>query len=257
MRKLLVSALLSLTTLGAQTALRPPQMGFTATSDGSVRPLYGVAGSFVLGLPVAEKALSEAFSGSFGLLKTDSTLSAFDAQGRTLASIDAASGPALFGFSSDGASALAYVPGSNTVVEWSSGKFSTVPVRPEPGRILAIAMPNMFEASLIFQRDDGLWQIRLPFTHQRPASEQALPGVTAPVFAPASGGLIYREPQGIVLRTPQGSETHIAAQLPAGFSMQQIDSDWIALADSNSALRFAIRITPGREGFYQLPEAGQ
>ena len=222
-----------------------------------LRPVYGIAGNFILGPSVARGVLSQAFSGSLGLLKTASTLAAFDAQGHMLASTNAASGPALFAFSPDGAPALVYLPSNNTLIEWAAGKFEILPYRPGPGIVLAIALPNAFEASLVVQRSDGIWQVQLPFTRSRIDSQKAVPGVTAPVLAIASGDLVYADAKGIVLRKPDNSELHIAVQLPAKFSLTQMDSDWVQLSDLASPRRYAVRLTPGREGFYQLPEAAR
>jgi hypothetical protein len=241
----------------AQTSLQPPQLGFAAISGGSLRPVYGLAGNFILGPSVAGNVFSQAFSGSLGLLKTASTLAAFDAQGHILASNNAAPGPALFAFAPDGVTALVYLASSNTLIEWTGNQFEILPFRPEPDIVLAIALPNAFEASLIVQRTDGIWQVALPFTRSRVNSQKALPGVTAPVLALASGDLVYADANGIVLRKPDNSELHIAGRLPAQFSLTQMDADWVQLSDLASPRRNAIRITPGREGFYQLPEAGQ
>jgi hypothetical protein len=77
------------------------------------------------------------------------------------------------------------------------------------------------------------------------------------VLALALGELVFSDAGGIVLRNPDGSEVHIAAQLPAKFSLQQMDGGWVQLSDLGAPRRFAIRVVAGREGFYQLPEAGQ
>jgi len=242
--------LLSWVALNAAAQIRAPQMGFAGGADGTLRPVYGVAGNFILGRSVATKAISQAFSGSLGLLKTDATLVAFDGQGQVLARMDAAPGPALFAFSPDGVTALAYVASSNTLVEWRGGKFSTVSPPSEPGTVVAIAMPNAFEAALIIDRNGDLWEVGA-------ASLKALPNVTVPVLAFASGNFVYSDASGIVIRRPDNSEVHITAHLPAKFSMQQMGSDWVQLMDLESGRRFAIRILSGHEGFYQLPEAGQ
>ncbi len=244
-------------TLVAQTSIHPPQLGFAAISGGTLRPVYGIAGNFILGPSVAGSLISQAFSGSLGLLKTASTLAAFDAQGHMLASTDAPPGPALFAFSPDGATALAYLASTNTLIEWAGNKFEILPYRPEPHIVLAIALPNAFEATLIVQRSDGIWQVQFPFTRSRADSQRALPGVTAPVLALASGDLIYADAQGIVIRKPDSSELQIPGQLPAAFSLTQMDNDWLQLSDLASPRRYAIRLTSGREGFYQLPGAGQ
>jgi hypothetical protein len=244
---LLIGSVIVAPRVAAQSGIRPPQVGFIGNADGTLRPVYGVAGNFILGPSIAARVISQAFSGSIGLLKTESTLEAFNQQGQILASTDAANGPALFAFSPDGLTALAYVPSSNTLVEWRAGRFSTEPLRREPEVVLAIALTSGSEASLIVQREDGIWEIQS-------GSERALPGVTAPVLALASGGLVFSDANGFVLRNPNGAEVHIAAPVPTRFSLQQIAGNWLQVSDLDTGRRSAIRIAPGREGFYRLPQ---
>jgi hypothetical protein len=250
MRSLTLFSLLAASALAQ--SLQPPQVGFALAADRTVRPVFGVAGNFVLGPSIAADALSQAFSRSLGLLKTDTTLSAFDSAGRVIATTQVATGPALFAFSPDGLSALAYVASENTLIEFRSGRFEMLPFRPETA-VIAIA----FQATLLYQREEGIIEIRVPLGHIHPSSRTVLTGVTAPVLPLSSGAFVFSDAKGIVLRQPDGSETHIAARLPAKFSLQQMSADWIQLSDSMTGRRFAIRITPGREAFYQLPEAGK
>jgi hypothetical protein len=247
---------ISIATLAAQT-IRPPQMGFAATTGGELQPVYGVAGNFLFGPPIASRVISQAFSGSFGLLKTDSTLAAFDREGKILSVTDAAPGPALFAFSPNGTMGLAYIASSNSLVEWAGAAFRILPFRPAAESIVAIGLPSAFEASFIVQRFDEIWQVNLPLTRARVLSQRALPGVTAPVLAFASGDVVYGDTQGLVLRKPDASEIHIAGPLPKHFSLQQMTSDWVQLRDSNSSRHYAIRLTSGREAFFELPEAAQ
>ena len=67
----------------AQPAIAPPQLGFIEDSARALRPAYGLAGNFILGPAVAGNIVSAAFSGSIGLLKTDSSLAAFDSHGKS------------------------------------------------------------------------------------------------------------------------------------------------------------------------------
>ena len=259
MTRFLSITAISIATLAAQS-IHPPRVGFAATAGGALRPVDGVAGNFLLGPPVASQVISQAFSGSFGLLKTDSALTAFDHQGNILATTDAPPGPAMFAFLPNGVTALAYIPSTGTLIEWRGTVFATLPFRPansaaEP--VLAIALPNVHEASFLIQRSDGIWQVNLPLTRARGMSQKALPGVMAPILALPSGDLVYTAAQGIVLRHPDASEVLIPGQVPSKSSLDQMSSDWVLLSDSDSGRHYAIRLTPGREGFYQLPEAGQ
>jgi hypothetical protein len=168
-----------------------------------------------------------------------------------------AAGPALFAFSPGGTTALAYIASSTTLVEWRGNAFAPVPLNYLQAiayPVLAIAFPTPLEASLIVQRRETVWQMDLPVDAGGTVSQNALAGVNAPLIVLPSAGLVYRDAGGIVVRKTDGSEVHIAASLPAIISMQQMNQDWVQLTGLSSSARFAIRTTPGREGFYRLPE---
>jgi len=244
---LLIAAVIVAPRVAAQSGIRPPQVGFAGNADGTLRPVYGVAGNFILGPSIAARVISQAFSGSVGLLKTESTLEAFNGHGQILATTNAAEGPALFAFSPEGLIALAYIASSNTLVQWKGGQLVRLPFHRELGTVLAIALTNSLEASLIVRREDGVWEVG-------PASQKALPEVAAPVLALASGGLVFSDANGFVLRNPTGAEVHIAAPVPAKFSLQQMANNWLQVNDLDTDRRFAVRIASGREGFYRLPQ---
>jgi len=241
----------------AQPAITPPQLGFIADGSGSLRPVYGVAGSFVLGDSAAAKVTSAAFSGSFGLAKLDSALIAYDAHGVTLSRIGASAGPALFGFSTDGQSALVYLPKSGEVLHYAAGRFIPRPLKLVDASVVSIAFPNPLEASVIIQREDGLWDIRARLSDGHVESQAAFKVLTAPVLELATGELVSAEDLGVLLTKPDGSQLHIPAQVPASFTLQQMSNGWLQIADLAGPARFAVRLTSGHEGFYTLPEARQ
>jgi hypothetical protein len=251
----IVALVAALPSAWAQPAIAPPQLGFVQDSASVLRPVYGVTGSFILGSPLAGKIVSQAFSGSIGLLKTDSSLAAFDSTGKRLASIDAAGGPALFAFSPGGNTALAYIPSSNSLLEWRGSVFAPVPAKyEEPDTVLAIAFPTPLEAALMFQRKDTIWELNLPLGENGGISQHALIGVHAPMIGLPTGDIVYSDSHGIIVRRSDATEVHIAARLPASFSLQQMNQNWVQVMDLNSSAQFAIRTAPGREGFYRLPE---
>jgi len=254
-----ITALLLVSAWGwAQPAIAPPQLGFVLDGARALRPAYGLAGNFILGPAVTGTVVTAAFSGSLGLLKTDSSLAAFDAQGKVLASLDASPGPALFAFSPDSTSALAYIASSGALVAWSGNAFAAVSLNSgelAADAVLAIAFPGPLEASLIVLRKDSLWELVLPLDTSGLISQKALTGVHAPVLVLPSGDLVYRDSAGISIRRADASEVHIGASLPASFSLQQMSQGWVQLTCLNGS--FAIRATHGSEGFYRLPEHQQ
>lgn len=265
MTKTLVAALLSLGIASAQPALAPPRLGFIQDATHGLRPVYGVAGNFVLGPPIVANVVSAAFGGSFGLLKTAAALAAFDATGKLLASFDTAPGPALFAFSPDGTRALAYIPAAHLLFESDGNSFQPIPLSSQQASgVLAIAFPTASEATLLLQRRAAVWQVYLPLDAERTASQTldavgtasqcAVMGVRAPLLVLPSGDLVYRGEDGIAIRRKDGSEVHLPASLPAHFSLQQMSRDWVELTDLSASVRFTIRTTRSSEALYRLPE---
>src|SRR5579863_2163733 len=197
----------------AQRLLAPPQVGFIQDGHGQIHIVSGLAGNFLVGEAVSSGIISAAYSGSFGLLKSDSALIVVDQQGHGVASVVAPNGPALFGFAADRSPALAYFEHSKTLLVWDGHTFRPAgPMLTESP--LAIASVSATRAAMIVQRDTGLWELGVELANGAIVSQKALQGITAPVLMLASGGLVYRDAKGMVVRSPNGSEKLIDANLP-------------------------------------------
>lgn len=226
----------------------------------SLRPVYGIAGNFLLGDAVAIGVISAAHSGSSGWLKTSSTIAVFDKTGSIVASADAPDGPALFAFARTGESALAYITAANALLVWNAGALNAVSFDATAlgaSAVLSIASPDSDHAAMIVQRDDGLWDVRVQLATGEIDAQTALLGIAAPVLMLSTGEVVYSDSDGIVLRKTDGSERHISAQLPASFAFQQMGEGWIQVQDLAGGRQFAIRIAQNREQSYQLPEVDQ
>jgi hypothetical protein len=113
----------------AQSGISPPRVGYIRDEAGALRPVYGVAGSFVLGQPVNKRpVISAAFSGRLGLAKTATALYAFDREGRRLGRLAAADGQAQFVFSPDGSEAIVFLPDTSERFRWRNAGFQPVPI---------------------------------------------------------------------------------------------------------------------------------
>jgi hypothetical protein len=244
----------------AQPAIAPPQVGFMQDTAGSLRPVYGLAGNFLTGDPMSWGVISAAYSGSFGLVKTDSTVVVTDVQGQAIATSDVPPGPALFAFAGEGKPALAYLFTSNTLLQWSGGALTPVPLdwaALAADAVLSIAEPDPDHAAMFVQRNDGIWDVHVLLATGEVDSQTALPRVTAPACMLASGDVVSSDDRGLIVHKADGSVVHIAARLPDSFSLQQMGDRWLQLRDLTNAVEFAVRISKDREGFYALPEVSQ
>lgn len=252
MKGMLAFLTLVTTAAWAQRSLAPPQVGFIQDAHGQIHIVNGLPGNFRVGVAVSSGIISAAYSGSFGLLKSDSALIVVDQQGRGVASVVAPSGPALFGFAADGSPALAYFEQSKTLLVWDGHTFR--PAAPIVDQApLAIASVSATRAAMIVQHEDGLWEYGLELATGATVSRMALPGVTLPVLMLA-GGVVYRGAKGIVVRSPDGSENLIAAQLPQSFAFGQMGNAWIQVTDLATGRLSTVNVQNGHQAYYLLPE---
>ncbi|HLH00048.1 MAG TPA: hypothetical protein VKX49_27305 [Bryobacteraceae bacterium] len=242
----------------AQPSLAPPQIGFAEDGASLFRPVLGVAGNFILGDAVFSGVAYAAYSGSYGLLKTGTSVITTDNKGQLLAAMDAPPGPASFAFFRDGSPAFAYLPGPNLLFAWYGSGFEMTRFDCQlfpPNAVVGISAPDAAHVVFLIQGDGGLREVSVLIETGQAESQIAIAGVAAPALRLASGVLVYGGANGIVIRAADSSEVHLAGQFPTRFSLALMGAEWVELSHLASSARFAIRITPGHEGFFLLPEA--
>ena len=255
MKGILAFLTLVTTAAWAQRSLAPPQVGFIQDDHGQIRIVSGLAGNFVVGVAVPSGIISAAYSGSFGLLKSDSALIVVNQQGRGVASVVAPNGPALFGFAADGSPALAYFEQSKTLLVWDGHTFRPAgPMVVQAPR--AIASVSATRAAMIVQREDGLWEYGVELATGATVSRMALPGVTLPVSMLA-GSVVYRDAKGVVVRSQDGSEKLIDAHLPESVAFAQMGNGWIQVTDLATGRLSVVNVQNGHQAYYILPEVRQ
>ncbi len=241
-----------------QSSLTPPEIGFVQDCRGALRPVRGLAGNFLVDRAGSPRVVSAAFSGSFGLVKSDSALAVIDKQGREITRVDAPRGPALLAFSADGRPALAYFEQSVSLVRWDGREFQSVHLDAAALKgesVVAIAASIPYVARFVVKREGELWELDVRTDTGALVSQMALPGIAAPVLLLPSGDLVHANSRGFVIRDRDGSEKQVVARLPQKFTLHQMGLAWVAVNDEVTGRLFALSLRPGRERCYELPGA--
>lgn len=237
-----------------QPAIAPPRVGVIRDSNHALRAVLGLAGNFVLDASVVEHVISSAFSGSFAIVKTDTAITVLDRAGAPVYSGDAEGGPALFAFTEEGAPAFVYLPESQTLLQWKTDRFESaiLALDQSDGTVLAIASPAPGRVSLVLKRADGTCVLDLSGEGQF-----ALPAMDGPVWLRNDGAVLYATTEGLILRHRDGAEQAVGgtALQPERLSFEQMSRDWVHVTAPDSAHHYAVRLTPGHEQTYELPEA--
>ncbi|HLJ15929.1 MAG TPA: hypothetical protein VKV15_15635 [Bryobacteraceae bacterium] len=252
----------------AQPALTAPQVGRIRDNNNTVRPVLGLAGSFIVGDAAESGVVSAAFSSNLGILKTDTALIAVDPQNQVLSTQDAPAGSALISFlalESTGAQpqALVYFPQSGALLRWSGSRFDSVPFDATQfaGDVLSLAVTAVDAATFLVQRDDGLWLVREDLSIGGINSTEPLPGISAPAFLLSDGSLLYLDSGSLILRRADRTESRHRLPIAAA-SFEQMADEWIHIREQNGGnpnqgREFAVRLTKGRERIYELPQLPQ
>jgi hypothetical protein len=251
--------LVSSAVLWAQLGFQSPKIGFVQDGGNVLRAVSGIAGSFVVGSPIATGIVSAAFSGSYGAAKTDTTLTTFDAVGNTIGTKDTPAGPALFAFSRSGTPAFVYFTGSNGIWKWDGQEFQPTDIDLSligSGQVLSIGSNDVGELILFVQRTDAVYSYCF-FDDGRLFYMRFYLNASGPLLVLANGTMIYRDPAGLALEGTDKRKIPIPVSLPEHFTLQQMGEDWIAIRDLETGNQLGLRIKGQTAELYSLPGASQ
>lgn len=232
----------------AQTSVKPPAIGAVRDAAGKVQAVIGVPGAFVLSSIAVSNAISAAFSGSAGLVKTADALYVLDAAHNISARHEAPPGRALFAFDAAGAPALVDYGGS--LWRFDSGRLQRVPWH---GAAIAIALEDSESASILVRRGHGTWKVIISLVHGAVRSQALLPEVAAPVALLAGGSVLFGRRHELVVRDRNNVERYLAANFTIA-SFEPMAPGWVSIHEANGTRRFALHVTPDDLALYQIPE---
>jgi len=212
----------------AQSGIEVPAIGVIVDSSRDLRPVQGVAGSFLLGPASMTGVVSAACSEQLCLAKTDSKI--VSATGET----DAPPGPAIFSLS--GNEAILFFPESRVFARWLNDVLEPLDWMVD-GEILSI------RAQDIGARKDGAISI----VHPDGSVVDSIPDASGPVLL-LTNGVIFATKGEIVLR--QG-DSEARFELAGSESITAMGPHYAAIRAGKAI--YALRTAPGREGLYLLP----
>src|SRR5579871_3162398 len=230
--------------LGAQSVLERPQPGIMLDRAGTARPLYGIAGSITAGDPLVTGATALACSERVCLVKTESAL--FSLARSANGFIDAPHGPAVLAL--DGDAAFVYFSQSSQLMRWRSGQLEPGEL-PVPEAALAgdaIVSLRVRKGALEFAvvREDGTWIVR-----SDGRGGDFVTGETGAVLL-RQHGVVFATDGGVVLRRSDGTEVRFDVAGVDG--LFEFGPGYVEARTADAV--YAIRIEPGREQMFLLPE---
>ncbi|MFN3322280.1 MAG: hypothetical protein ACK5AZ_02190 [Bryobacteraceae bacterium] len=221
--------------LQAGSPLDLPRLGFVADSEGALRPIWGIAGNFVVGLPHLTGVRSAAASDLAVVVKLDDALLVLDREGNELHRWHAPQGSVFVAFAPDGHPGVVHYPETGEL--W---RIEAEPVRFETaieGRVAAICQPDHDFALLAVRRDVETWLVRIDLATGRIASELRLDDSD-------------RDP---LLLRPGGSIVWTVSDLPGKLQAAPVNGRWYVLAERETGRVWIADVASDPERVYRLP----
>jgi hypothetical protein len=235
----------------AQSTLEPPQLGAMLDHAGAARPVYGVTASVTLGNPIATEALAIACARRLCLIKTDSAILASSG---AVPATPAPRGPALIAIDDD--SAWVYFITAKKLARWRNGQLDPVPFElpggGTSGEILSILAGPSGTLDTVFRRDRRVYLVRITLADGNAIVTGSLPDDTGPVLLTGSG-IVFANRDQITVRRPDGSA--VSFPLTGAQAIFQLGERYVQARAGG--VDYALRIDPGREQLFLLPEPDQ
>ena len=216
----------------AQSGIEVPAVGAMVDPSGALRPVEGVAGSFLLGPAMFSGVLSAASSERLCLAKTDSKI--VSAAGQA----DAPPGPAIFGV--DGDQAVVFFPEPQVFARWHDDTLDPLDWA-VAGEVLSIRLRGG-DAQIAVRRDQDIWIVR-----PDGAVVDWISDAAGPVLLLAEG-ILFATGNEIVLRRPDWGEVRF--ELTGAVSITAMGPRYAAIHTGDAV--YALRTESGRESLFLL-----
>jgi hypothetical protein len=226
-----------------------PRVGFVRYADSTVRGIYGLEASFLVGQPVAHRVDAASFSGDAGILSRDGQIEILTAAGTVFAAT-AGERNALVGIGGSLSTAIAWLPEPQMLRHFDGAKFeSTEVLAVLPGKALCVRS-NGETASLLIESDHSISEITISLSSGNILSENFLPGVQAPA-AYVANSIVYVAEHGLQVRGQDGTLRTLAFAPVENVTFECIAGDWLHIATANQ--QWALHVLPKRLHLSELP----
>jgi hypothetical protein len=245
---------LCLGTGSAQEPLAAPLVGWLR-DGGQLRAMYGIPGNFLPGPAVRDAVWSAAFSGTEGVVKTDSEVITLDRAGQPLRALAAPSGPALFAFDRAGHAEWCYFRHLRQLRHLAGGE-DPANLSELSGSVLALGSDGG-NANLLVSRGAELWRVTVSVDGQVLA-EESLRGLPAggPAAVSQDGTIVAADGAALVVRRPLAEDCLVA--LPArAEGLELMGEGWVRVGQPDGAPPLALHLTKAGVSVYRLPATGE
>lgn len=238
-----------------QAQVHAPQAGVVRYTDGSVRTVYGVPGSFVVGPIWSADAIAISFSDQAGLIAEPGAIRLLSAAGAEIGKYTTRESAPVLSVEGSAQTAIVWLPEQEAILRWNGTSFErfTLAQGAIPGPVVSLSALGKNEAELLISQNGTAARITISLGEESTIlSVDAVPGVSGSVlsFGPL---LLLRDEDGITLESPNGLR-HVWA-LPPDVVAEHMSSHWLHLQSRGTKQDWALELDLAHPDLLLLPAA--
>jgi len=238
-----------------QAQVRAPQAGVVRYTDGSVRAIYGVPGSFVVGPVWSTGATAISFSDHAGLIAEPGAIRLLSAGGMSLATYATHEPAPVLGVEGSAQTAIAWLPKQEAIIRWNGSSFEvfTLAQGVIAGSVLSLRTLAKNAAELLVAQNGVAARITISLAPESTIlSVDAVPGATGSAVSFGSL-LLFCDKGGLTLESSNGLRHFLA--LPADVVAERMSAHWLHLQSRGTRQDWALGLDAAHPDLLLLPGA--
>ena len=244
-------ALLVCLSVFLQAEVNAPRVGYVRAADQTIRPLYGLPASFILGKPVLRSAVGAGFSNEGGLVALDGKIQLLGPDASLIAEYATPDSHPVLHIEDQPSTAIAWLPSSQTILRFDGSAFVATSLSgPLPGTVSSIRLVGN-NAELLFANAGTVTQVAVALDSGNIISQRLLPSVEAPAFQYGSF-VIFKDAEGLEIEAADASRRTLP--LPSRtISIESIAAGWVHIGSSDATQSWILHLTGTELELSELP----
>ncbi|MBV9083308.1 MAG: hypothetical protein JOZ62_11565 [Acidobacteriaceae bacterium] len=234
-----------------QAQVNAPRVGFIRSSDATIRPVYGLSDSFILGQPVLRSAVAASFSHAGGIVAAAGQIQILGSDGSLIAEYPAAESQPLVHIDDQLSTAIAWLPSSGVILHWNGESFATTAVSaPLPENVSSIRVSGA-NANLLVTAGGAVSELTIALDSGNIVSEHLLADVKSPAVY-YQRFVLYADKKDLQIEAADGSLRTV--HLPAsGVSIEPAGAEWLQVVSTDGHQNWLLHLTSTAIELSELP----
>jgi hypothetical protein len=242
--------------VAANCQVATPSVGYVRYANSEVRAVYGLPGNYIIGSNVLSMADAVSFSDAGGLLLNSGSLTLLDPNFATLSTFELDGAQAIARVDGGLNSAIAWSPGSHSLVYWNNGSFAKTPVSVLTAEdvVDSVRKLDARTASLLVAKPDGtIVRHRVSLQSGEIKASATVPNASGYAFETADRIICFKEKKLSVLSQTGDTLQTFALPVDNSFVIEQASNRCLHLRGMKLGLDWLLHMEGDGLELYRLP----